>query len=98
MIRRPPRSTLFPYTTLFRSLAGGRVGLRQVDGGALDLRALSALARLDRVRRRGPGEDRPAHRDARDAPALPDDLPGSVREPESALARGAHHRRADPLP
>src|SRR3712207_7263150 len=33
MIRRPPRSTLFPYTTLFRSVvpqalddAGGRVG------------------------------------------------------------------------
>src|SRR2546430_17335572 len=24
MIRRPPRSTLFPYTTLFRSLAMGR--------------------------------------------------------------------------
>src|SRR5437763_4970090 len=24
MIRRPPRSTLFPYTTLFRSLRGGR--------------------------------------------------------------------------
>src|SRR3989440_12749326 len=23
MIRRPPRSTLFPYTTLFRSLANG---------------------------------------------------------------------------
>src|SRR2546427_2973054 len=23
MIRRPPRSTLFPYTTLFRSHAGG---------------------------------------------------------------------------
>src|SRR3712207_7799276 len=34
MIRRPPRSTLFPYTTLFRSLvdddraAGSRRGLR----------------------------------------------------------------------
>src|SRR5258708_10692129 len=32
MIRRPPRSTLFPYTTLFRSLlgwfdAGGEVGI-----------------------------------------------------------------------
>src|SRR3712207_7544269 len=27
MIRRPPRSTLFPYTTLFRSLPG-----RGVDG------------------------------------------------------------------
>src|SRR2546430_8066262 len=24
MIRRPPRSTLFPYTTLFRSLKGAR--------------------------------------------------------------------------
>src|SRR3712207_8365327 len=29
MIRRPPRSTLFPYTTLFRSF-GSRVGLDQV--------------------------------------------------------------------
>src|SRR2546430_10765776 len=33
MIRRPPRSTLFPYTTLFRSLAEqrpvGHVGDRQ---------------------------------------------------------------------
>src|SRR2546430_13641047 len=26
MIRRPPRSTLFPYTTLFRSLSGFRAG------------------------------------------------------------------------
>src|SRR2546430_13861018 len=26
MIRRPPRSTLFPYTTLFRSLIQGHVG------------------------------------------------------------------------
>src|SRR3989449_6349751 len=24
MIRRPPRSTLFPYTTLFRSVTGGK--------------------------------------------------------------------------
>src|SRR5438876_4025593 len=28
MLRRPPRSTLFPYTTLFRSLPGG---MRQVE-------------------------------------------------------------------
>src|SRR3712207_9453871 len=27
MIRRPPRSTLFPYTTLFRSAAGVALGL-----------------------------------------------------------------------
>src|SRR3989441_7686750 len=26
MIRRPPRSTLFPYTTLFRSIAGRNAG------------------------------------------------------------------------
>src|SRR2546430_5182834 len=26
MIRRPPRSTLFPYTTLFRSRGHGRAG------------------------------------------------------------------------
>src|SRR3712207_8654743 len=28
MIRRPPRSTLFPYTTLFRSAEGGPVDQR----------------------------------------------------------------------
>src|SRR2546430_11490365 len=31
MIRRPPRSTLFPYTTLFRSERLGRVGARLGD-------------------------------------------------------------------
>src|SRR5258707_2050461 len=29
MIRRPPRSTLFPYTTLFRSLPGFETGSYQ---------------------------------------------------------------------
>src|SRR2546430_13345766 len=29
MIRRPPRSTLFPYTTLFRSVSGGPGGARR---------------------------------------------------------------------
>src|SRR2546426_1970394 len=29
MIRRPPRSTLFPYTTLFRSQGDGRTGDRR---------------------------------------------------------------------
>src|SRR2546426_6336588 len=33
MIRRPPRSTLFPYTTLFRSLASGRYELAASAGG-----------------------------------------------------------------
>src|SRR2546429_3216833 len=30
MIRRPPRSTLFPYTTLFRSHDGSLASLREV--------------------------------------------------------------------
>src|SRR2546425_5664022 len=35
MIRRPPRSTLFPYTTLFRSWTGTRgAGLPFSRGGA----------------------------------------------------------------
>src|SRR3712207_6412774 len=31
MIRRPPRSTLFPYTTLFRSCLGPTIGLVTAD-------------------------------------------------------------------
>src|SRR2546421_12889300 len=36
MIRRPPRSTLFPYTTLFRSL-GRKRDNSHVDGAIFDL-------------------------------------------------------------
>src|SRR5256885_5980312 len=32
MIRRPPRSTLFPYTTLFRSVVDQRLHLLRVCG------------------------------------------------------------------
>src|SRR2546430_6525673 len=44
MIRRPPRSTLFPYTTLFRSLQGrgGRVRMG-VRHRADEARARAAL-------------------------------------------------------
>src|SRR3712207_6016600 len=58
MIRRPPRSTLFPYTTLFRShrLAvltnGGGLGVLAVDrlldlGGGLATLSEATLAALD---------------------------------------------------
>src|SRR5437588_8499442 len=33
MIRRPPRSTLFPYTTLFRSTAADRIASNICDPG-----------------------------------------------------------------
>src|SRR3712207_7357792 len=42
MIRRPPRSTLFPYTTLFRSL----LGLHELGNG-LAVVAQVAVAPLD---------------------------------------------------
>src|SRR2546422_8292329 len=35
MIRRPPRSTLFPYTTLFRSRVAHRLGERR-EAGEID--------------------------------------------------------------
>src|SRR3712207_8383433 len=31
MIRRPPRSTLFPYTTLFRSLGAGEIRIVDIS-------------------------------------------------------------------
>src|SRR3712207_9204324 len=31
MIRRPPRSTLFPYTTLFRSFAGNALATHDIE-------------------------------------------------------------------
>src|SRR2546430_8542746 len=61
MIRRPPRSTLFPYTTLFRSTAPASVADREgdtaqgsirhvvaTDGPSLDPTPDSLLACLDR--------------------------------------------------
>src|SRR3712207_7697467 len=54
MIRRPPRSTLFPYTTLFRS-GGGRApdgGARRgrVRGQARPRHRRPAVGRADRPR------------------------------------------------
>src|SRR2546429_6666724 len=54
-IRRPPRSTLFPYTTLFRSLRGPAAAVRS---GPLPFphrrsREPAARARGERAHRRG---------------------------------------------
>src|SRR2546430_11198569 len=61
MIRRPPRSTLFPYTTLFRSAVGGghdahvhRDGLGAAHGDGLAL--LQHAQQLD-LRGRGRSEE-----------------------------------------
>src|SRR5947209_17431360 len=46
MIRRPPRSTLFPYTTLFRS----RQGTRAAEQGTGDM----SSAHFERMRQNAP--------------------------------------------
>src|SRR3712207_7426835 len=62
MIRRPPRSTLFPYTTLFRSLVGlgPRVGEERARAGARLRERQEALRERDLRRRRE--EDRKSTR------------------------------------
>src|SRR3712207_4063557 len=74
MIRRPPRSTLFPYTTLFRSqLARGEEALVHGMLGAVVERAGLALLGLDARAQRGVHDD---------------DLPGDaarLREERAAL-------------
>src|SRR3712207_7824265 len=78
MIRRPPRSTLFPYTTLFRSrFEEGRLGLRRravdlvgeddvgEDGAGLELEGAGVLVvdgEADHVRGHQVGGDRKSTR------------------------------------
>src|SRR3712207_7912241 len=63
MIRRPPRSTLFPYTTLFRSISSGPVAQRNESASLRSLRARVRIApgpsRMfrDRLTGRMPGSE-----------------------------------------
>src|SRR3712207_8579869 len=67
MIRRPPRSTLFPYTTLFRSITLDLVrGERRVDG---------------EQQRRHPGGDRRGERGAAGRGVAPARVGGVDRGP-----------------
>src|SRR5256885_7997726 len=73
MIRRPPRSTLFPYTTLFRSV---------------DERIAVAAALVERVHPASVRARRPRHREAIHHPALlrpVGDPPGRSEEHTSEL-------------
>src|SRR3989449_9586869 len=58
MIRRPPRSTLFPYTTLFRSIL--ELGRRRDEDVVLDVGAVGPVhigVERDHRRRRMPLEE-----------------------------------------
>src|SRR3712207_7208680 len=79
MIRRPPRSTLFPYTTLFRSLHG-----RDDRGGEhLELR-YGTLARHPRRGRKGNVDLR------RDEPRLGDRRVPARRDRKSTRLNSSH--------
>src|SRR3989441_13077474 len=82
MIRRPPRSTLFPYTTLFRSL--DRYGNpRQL---------------LEDVPAHQPGVPRGAARDDRDALNLAAILRGQVQPVEARRSFGHKQAAAQRAP
>src|SRR2546430_7323491 len=56
MIRRPPRSTLFPYTTLFRS-GGEDPGNGDAGCGAMGTRTMGTRAMGTRAMGRGRSEE-----------------------------------------
>src|SRR2546425_5846677 len=94
MIRRPPRSTLFPYTTLFRSLALARYAdlAPEVGGAAARARADAARAFIeagDRVAARAVLE-----RVAQDSNAPPDAQRLAQRAVVEALIEGGQRNEA----
>src|SRR5260370_18862174 len=50
MIRRPPRSTLFPYTTLFRSPRHGRIAKLVAGGERVSVRQNARDSTIGRLR------------------------------------------------
>src|SRR5438093_5236811 len=64
MIRRPPRSTLFPYTTLFRSsgVAGAMATARTEESRGCCQRIPKSGGAFSRRSKRGPGARRPSRR------------------------------------
>src|SRR2546427_6687008 len=73
MIRRPPRSTLFPYTTLFRSCQDEARPLHRHESMGQDDAPLGARRKADRVPRE-PRWERPAEGRLPRRQGLPRDL------------------------
>src|SRR2546426_2762532 len=62
MIRRPPRSTLFPYTTLFRSVEGDQQAIGRPGGGTGVAASRDQPTRVRAVRRHDVNLDRKSTR------------------------------------
>src|SRR3712207_7966884 len=84
MIRRPPRSTLFPYTTLFRS-AGMEVAPPADQPGGRQER---------RRRRRAPPQIPPLGREGREGLGIRDAIGGEVRSHAAPSERAGPVRAA----
>src|SRR2546430_11331954 len=97
MIRRPPRSTLFPYTTLFRSQSGaGAVQPgRDLGGGA---RASHGPRRGSAAATRAPLSGRAARRGGRGVRQRQDVRPRSVGAGRRRVARVLELQHVHRLP
>src|SRR2546426_9845218 len=100
MIRRPPRSTLFPYTTLFRSLSEKPIGdeatqdRSEPDGARVPLVHARAMRDVEsqpsrRDRRRGVQDEEPAH------PVVAEPLPHLGEEERGETTRVTEPRRPE---
>src|SRR2546430_13335433 len=90
MIRRPPRSTLFPYTTLFRSL----LGLRRADHRVMDQEKIKTEDRIGARRDADQQQHAAAPQDRETEPRCPVvEKPETEREPGEREAERA--QRAD---
>src|SRR5256885_17134321 len=99
MIRRPPRSTLFPYTTLFRSRGAVHRRERREAGSAAAPRRRVPAAHGDERRReaREDGDRAGVSRPARDHRAGGDSHPAAERPPAVPLLRSLPARLLDRL-
>src|SRR2546427_12316160 len=93
MIRRPPRSTLFPYTTLFRSGEDAE-RTRGDAGAAAQQRPLLARRPISD----SGGRECAAARDGRGAAAIAEEEPAaSAASQGGGGQRGCRHRRDSSL-
>src|SRR5260370_27206227 len=95
MIRRPPRSTLFPYTTLFRSQCSRSCpeGLACASADAVGIEGENAAALGGDVEDVSRADTR--NGDIREVKWLRFHSPGHCKFPNFAEMRGAHIRRSE---
>src|SRR3989454_6001875 len=85
MIRRPPRSTLFPYTTLFRSTMGGIQVVKPVMSASRNATSVNLSRNLAAM------SSSESRRSAQRAPETANSMPASTRK--SCCATGSSRGR-----